>query len=80
MIKNYKELEKKCTVRVTGHKTILCSLEHKVTLSQSMEEATIKINEVKVVPIHVNTIGELKSGIRLVNLSITGVNLSFNNS
>ena len=40
-----------------------------VTLSQSMAEATIKINEGKVVPIHVNTIGELKSGIRLVKIT-----------
>ena len=34
-----------------------------------MAEATIKINEGKVVPIHVNTIGELKSGIRLVKIT-----------
>lgn len=39
-----------------------------VTLSQSMIEATIKINEGKVVPIHVNTIGELKPGLRLVSI------------
>ena len=34
-----------------------------------MAKATIKINEGKVVPIHVNTIGELKSGIRLVKIT-----------
>lgn len=50
MIKNYKELEKKCTVRVTGHKTILCRLEHKVTLSQSMyfKEKDVDGNEIDV--------------------------------
>ena len=50
MIKNYKELEKKCTVRVTGHKTILCRLEHKVNLSQSMyfKEKDVDGNEIDV--------------------------------
>lgn len=36
-----------------------------VELSQNSVEATIKVNEGKVVPIKVNTIGEVKEGVRL---------------